>query len=49
MTHKISNIKDIAHKYSTFFFDLDGVIVINHLSSGKDLKKSKEESRLLIY
>lgn len=24
---KISGLKDISHKYTTYFFDLDGVIV----------------------
>ena len=28
MSLKISALKEIAHKYSTFFFDLDGVIVL---------------------
>jgi len=26
---KISGVKDLIHKYNNFFFDLDGVIVIN--------------------
>ena len=28
MRIKIKGIKDIAHKYKNFFFDLDGVMVI---------------------
>ena len=46
MSIKLSAIKEIAHKYSTFFFDLDGVIVSNSVFSGKDQNQLKAECRL---
>jgi hypothetical protein len=49
MTQKISNLKEIADKYSNFFFDLDGVIVDVLLFSGANLKRYKVESTPLIF
>lgn len=46
MTKRIEGIKEIAAKYSTFFFDLDGVVVIGWLFSGKVRRRSREASRL---
>jgi hypothetical protein len=39
MTKRIEGIKEIAAKYTNFFFDLDGVIVFLHLHSGKVLRR----------
>lgn len=45
MTQKIVGIKEVISKYSTYFFDLDGVVVSVGWFSGVEPKGSKEVSR----
>jgi ribonucleotide monophosphatase NagD (HAD superfamily) len=45
MSIKIGSLKEISQKYTTFFFDLDGVIVPLKLLSGKANKRSREALR----
>jgi hypothetical protein len=45
MTLKIGSLKEISNKYSSYFFDLDGVIVTILAFSGEAPSRSKEELR----
>lgn len=39
MSLKILNIKEISKKYTAYFFDLDGVIVLRYIFSGEVMKR----------
>lgn len=45
MSLKIASLKEISYKYSTYFFDLDGVIVTQATLSGEARSRSREEWR----
>lgn len=41
VTKRIAGLKEIAHLYTDYFFDLDGVLVIFQSCSGKAKRQSQ--------